>query len=50
VLEDAFLEPQEDHLDGMHLADARAELVLQHRSKATSTIERVTGAHHEGSV
>src|SRR5579863_8352497 len=43
-----FLEPQDDHLDGMYLPMEKAELVLQLllEGNSVSTIERVTGVHH----
>jgi transposase-like protein/IS1 family transposase len=43
-----FLEPREDHLDGMYLPLQKAELVLQLilEGNSVSTIERVTGVHH----
>lgn len=43
-----FLEPRENHLDGMYLDIDRAEMVLKLmlEGNSVSTIERVTGVHH----
>jgi transposase-like protein/IS1 family transposase len=43
-----FLEPREDHLDGMYLPLDKAELVLRLllEGNSVSTIERVTEVHH----
>ena len=43
-----FLEPQADHLDGMYLPMAKAEMVLSLllEGNSVSSIERVTGVHH----
>lgn len=43
-----FLEPREDHLDGMYLPMDKAEMVLKLllEGSSVSTVERVTGVHH----
>jgi len=43
-----FLEPREDHLDGMYLPIDRAELVLKLmlQGNSVSTVERITEVHH----
>jgi len=43
-----FLEPREDHLDGMYLPMEKAEAVLKLllEGSSVSTVERFTGVHH----
>jgi IS1 family transposase/transposase-like protein len=43
-----FLEPREDHLDGMYLPIEKAELVLRLllEGSSVSTVERITDVHH----
>jgi transposase-like protein/IS1 family transposase len=43
-----FLEPREDHLDGMYLPMEKAESVLAMllEGASVSTVERLTGVHH----
>lgn len=43
-----FLEPREDHLDGMYLPMDRAEMVLRLllEGNSVSSVERATGVHH----
>jgi transposase-like protein/IS1 family transposase len=43
-----FLEPREDHLDGMYVPIEKAELVLSMllEGNSVSSVERITGIHH----
>jgi len=43
-----FLEPREDHLDGMYVPVEKAELVLSMllEGNSVSSVERITGIHH----
>jgi transposase-like protein len=43
-----FLEPREDHLDGMYTSIDQAEMVLKLllEGNSVSSVERVTGIHH----
>jgi len=43
-----FLEPREDHLDGMYLPIEKADLVLSMllEGNSVSSVERITGTHH----
>jgi transposase-like protein/IS1 family transposase len=43
-----FLEPREDHLDGMYLPIEKAEMVLRLllEGNSVSSVERITGIHH----
>jgi transposase-like protein/IS1 family transposase len=43
-----FLEPQEDHLDGMYLPIEKAEMVLKLllEGNSVSSVERITDIHH----
>jgi len=43
-----FLEPREDHLDGMYLPTEKAEMVLSLllEGNSVSSVERATGVHH----
>jgi insertion element IS1 protein InsB len=43
-----FLEPREDHLEGMYTSIDQAEMVLKLllEGNSVSSVERVTGVHH----
>jgi transposase-like protein/IS1 family transposase len=43
-----FLEPREDHLDGMYTSIDQAEMVLKllFEGNSVSSVERITGIHH----